>query len=127
MGQLQGLGLIALGGALGAMARHLVVLALSGVTRAGLPWGVLVANVSGCFVAGLVFVLVSERPGIDPLWRLLLAVGFLGAFTTFSAFSVDTLVLMQDGQLARAALNVLANVALCLLACGLGMSLARQL
>ncbi|NBQ89487.1 MAG: fluoride efflux transporter CrcB, partial [Betaproteobacteria bacterium] len=50
----------------------------------------------------------------------------LGAFTTFSAFSVDTLVLMQGGQLARAALNVLSNMALCLLACGLGMALARQ-
>ena len=126
MGHLQGLGLIALGGAVGAIARHLVVLAFAGITRAGLPWGVLVANVSGCFVAGLVFVLTSERPGVDPLWRLLLAVGFLGAFTTFSAFSVDTLVLMQGGQLARAALNVLSNVALCLLACGLGMALARQ-
>lgn len=126
MGQLQALGLIAFGGALGAVARHLVVLACAGMGRAGLPWGVLVANVSGCFVAGLVFVLTSERPGVDPLWRLLLAVGFLGAFTTFSAFSVDTLVLMQGGQVARAALNVLTNVVLCLLACGLGMALARQ-
>jgi CrcB protein len=88
---------------------------------------VLVANVSGCLVAGLVFVLLSERPGVDPLWRLLVAVGFLGAFTTFSAFSVDTLVLMQSGQLARAAVNVLANLVLCLGACGLGMWLARQL
>ncbi len=123
----QSLGVIALGGAIGAIARHVVVLALAGATRAGLPWGVLVANVSGCLVAGLVFVLLSERPGVDPLWRLLVAVGFLGAFTTFSAFSVDTLLLMQSGQLARAAVNVLANLVLCLGACGLGMWLARQL
>ena len=127
MGSWQSLGVVALGGAIGAIARHGVVLALAGLTRAGLPWGVLAANVGGCFVAGLLFVLLSERTGVDPLWRLLLAVGFLGAFTTFSAFSVDTLVLMQGGQLARAALNVLANVGLCLLACGLGMGLARQL
>lgn len=118
---------VALGGASGAIARYLVMLATAGFTRDGLPWGVLIANVTGCFAAGMVFVLTSERPGVDPLWRLLLAVGFLGAFTTFSAFSVDTLALLQAGDLIRALINVAANLLLCLLACSLGMLLARTL
>lgn len=118
---------VALGGASGAIARYLVMLATAGFTRGGLPWGVLIANVTGCFAAGMVFVLTSERPGVDPLWRLLLAVGFLGAFTTFSAFSVDTLALLQAGDLIRALINVAANLLLCLLACSLGMLLARTL
>ena len=118
---------VALGGASGAIARYLVMLATASFTRGGLPWGVLIANVTGCFAAGMVFVLTSERPGVDPLWRLLLAVGFLGAFTTFSAFSVDTLALLQAGELVRALINVAANLLLCLLACGLGMLLARTL
>ncbi len=118
---------VALGGASGAIARYLVMLATASFTRGGLPWGVLIANVTGCFAAGMVFVLTSERPGVDPLWRLLLAVGFLGAFTTFSAFSVDTLALLQAGELIRALINVAANLLLCLFACSLGMLLARTL
>ena len=113
---------IAFGGVLGALARHGVVLACADCR--GLPWGVLAANVSGCFLAGVVFVLTA-RPGVDPLWRLFLSVGFLGAYTTFSAFSVDTLNLLLAGEVVRAAVNALANLALCLLACGLGMGLAR--
>ena len=113
---------IALGGVLGALARHGVVLACSACR--GLPWGVLAANVSGCFLAGIVFVLTA-RPGVDPLWRLFLSVGFLGAYTTFSAFSVDTMNLLLAGDTLRAAMNAAANLVLCLAACGLGMGLAR--
>ena len=59
------------------------------------------------------------------LWRLFLSVGFLGAYTTFSAFSVDTLNLLLAGDLLRAGANAFANFVLCLLACGLGMGLAK--
>ena len=113
---------VALGGVLGALARHAVVLACSACK--GFPWGVLAANVTGSLLAGAVFVLAS-RPGVDPLWRLFLAVGFLGAFTTFSAFSVDTVNLLAGGDLPRGLLNIAANLALCLAACALGMWLAR--
>ena len=113
---------IALGGVLGALSRHAVVLACASCR--GLPWGVLLANVSGCFLAGIVFVLTA-RPGVDPLWRLFLSVGFLGAYTTFSAFSVDTLNLLLAGDLLRAGANAFANLVFCLLACGLGMGLAK--
>ena len=113
---------IALGGVLGALSRHGVVLACAPCR--GLPWGVLLANVSGCFAAGVLFVLTA-RPGVDPLWRLFLSVGFLGAYTTFSAFSVDTMNLLLAGDTLRAAANAVANLVLCLVACGLGMGLAK--
>ena len=117
---------VALGGALGALARYGLVTLVARQIPAAFPWGVLITNVLGCFAAGMVFVLTAERAGVDPLWRLLLAVGFLGAFTTFSAFSVDTLILLGAGALLPALLNVLGNLVPCLLACALGMQIARQ-
>jgi CrcB protein len=117
---------VALGGALGALARYWLVGTVGRLVPGLFPWGVLVTNVLGCFIAGVVFVVTSGRPGLDPAVRLLLAVGFLGAFTTFSAFSVDTLALLQAGALPAAVLNVVGNLLPCLIACALGMSLARQ-
>ena len=115
---------IALGGSLGALARHAVVLACASCR--GFPWGVLLANVSGCFVAGVLAELTA-RPGVDPLWRLALSVGFLGAYTTFSAFSVDTVGLLLAGDWSRGLANAGANLALCLFACALGIGVARSL
>jgi len=73
---------------------------------------------------GVLFVFVVERPMPD-VWRLALAVGLLGAFTTFSTFSLDTLVLIEEGEVLRALTNVLASVVLCLLAVFAGAALAR--
>ncbi len=117
---------VATGGALGALARYWLVACVTRLGPAGFPWGVLVTNVLGCFVAGMVCVATAERAGVDPLWRLLILVGFLGGFTTFSAFSVETIALLQAGALATALLNVLGNVLPCLAACALGIQLARQ-
>ena len=113
----QTLPLIALGGALGSVLRYLLVAGI------GAPWGTAAVNVLGSFAIGLFFVLLDARTG----WQLFLMTGLLGGFTTFSAFSLDTLKLMQQGQAAQAALYVLASVALSLIAVALGVALARGL
>jgi CrcB protein len=113
----QTLPLIALGGALGSVLRYLMVAAI------GAPWGTAAVNVLGSLAIGALFVLLDARAG----WQLFLMTGLLGGFTTFSAFSLDTLKLVQAGQPAQAALYVLGSVTLSLLAVALGVALAKGL
>lgn len=117
---------VAAGGALGALARYWVSGLLYKHMGTWLPYGTLGVNVLGSLLMGVVFVLVQQR-GVPDAWRLAVAVGLLGAFTTFSTFSVDTLILLQQGAMARAVLNVIASVALCLTAAAVGMTLGRSL
>ena len=112
----QTLPLIALGGAIGSVLRFLMVGAI------GAPWGVAAVNVLGSFAIGALFVLIP-REG----WQLFLMTGLLGGFTTFSAFSLDTLKLVQSGQPQLAVAYVLASVLLSLIAVALGVALARGL
>ncbi len=107
--------LIALGGAIGSVLRYLMVAAI------GAPWGTAAVNVLGSFAIGAIFILLDARAG----WQLLLMTGLLGGFTTFSAFSLDTLKLIEAGQPLQAALYVLGSVALSLIAVALGVALAR--
>jgi CrcB protein len=111
----QTLPLIALGGALGSVLRYLMVATI------GAPWGTAAVNVLGSFAIGALFVIVDARTG----WHFFLMTGLLGGFTTFSAFSLDTLKLFQAGQPLLAALYVLGSVALSLIAVALGVALAR--
>jgi fluoride exporter len=118
---------IAGGGAVGAVLRYWVsnwVYALSG---RGFPYGTLAVNVLGSLVMGFLFVWLLERLSNDLTLRAFLLIGLLGAFTTFSTFSVETLNLIESGQLARALVNVLLSVVLCLAAAALGVLLARQI
>lgn len=108
--------IIALGGALGSVLRYLMVGAI------GAPWGVALVNVLGSFAIGMLFVFLDARTG----WQLFLMTGLLGGFTTFSAFSLDTLKLIQQGYLGQASLYVFASVGLSLLAVALGSSLVRS-
>ena len=118
---------VAVGGAAGACARFLLTLGATAWLGHGFPWGTLAVNVIGSFVLAVVFVVAVERGGMPAAWRAGVMVGFLGAFTTFSTFSVDSLALLDSGQAARAAANVLANVGVCLLAAWAGLRLARIL
>jgi CrcB protein len=113
------LSLVALGGALGAALRHLTILAWPA------PWGVLAINVAGSFVIGVLAVplLLSEK-GAHPLAPFLVT-GILGGFTTFSAFSLDALRLVEGGRMGAALLYVGGSVGLSLLACGLGLWIGR--
>lgn len=115
---------VALGGALGAAARYGVTLALA--RSEGLPIAVLTANILGSFLIGAVYVLATERglaPGLSPF----LVTGLLGGFTTFSAFSLETLALVERGQPGLAVLYIALSVAGSLAAVALGLWLMRSL
>ena len=118
---------IAGGGALGALARFWMSTGIYGLLGKSFPWGTLAVNVLGSFVMGLLFVLFIERLAAAPEWRAAVLVGFLGAFTTFSTFSNETLTLMEGGFLLKALLNVSVSVLVCLLACWIGVILGRSL
>ncbi|MDX2464082.1 MAG: fluoride efflux transporter CrcB [Porticoccus sp.] len=105
---------VALGGALGAVGRFAVNSAVFPIFGGRLPMGTLVVNVLGSILMGFFYVLIIERGVLPAELRNFLMVGFLGAFTTFSTFSLDTLALWQNGHLALAAAYVALNVVLCL-------------
>jgi fluoride exporter len=118
---------IAGGGAVGAVARFLVSTGVYRLFGRDFPWGTLAVNVFGSFGMGLLFVLLLERSLIGPEARAAILVGFLGSFTTFSTFSLETLTLVEQGETLRALLNVAASVLLCVAACWAGIIAARAL
>ena len=89
------------------------------------PYGTLTVNALGSWMLGFLAVYLMDRPEVSPLIRLGLAVGFLGAFTTFSTFSYESMVLIQEGAFGRALISIGANLFLCLGLCYLGMLSAR--
>lgn len=105
---------VAIGGALGAMGRFGVNAALFPLFSERFPLGTLVVNVIGSVLMGVCYVLIIEKGVLPAELRNLLMVGFLGAFTTFSTFSLDTLALWQNGHLALAAAYIASNIVLCL-------------
>ena len=113
--------LVGVGGALGAMGRHFCSEIIASHVPS-FPFGTLFVNVTGSFLIGVITAYVILRTGLQN-WRLFLVTGFLGGFTTFSSFSLATVRLMQNGLFLSAFLNVLANVALCLLMTGMGFYL----
>lgn len=116
---------IAAAGALGAVLRYAVTRGVTAAMGPGFPYGTLVVNVLGSLAIGVLFVLLWERLMSGDIMRLTLMVGLLGSFTTFSAFSLDTWILVQHGAWIKAAVNVLANVSICLLATWLGIVAAK--
>lgn len=92
------------------------------------PYGTLIVNVSGCFLMGLLFVLLLERfNGSGSQLRSLLLIGLLGGYTTFSSFSIETLNLFENGAFLSGATNILLSIMLCLAATWLGVIGGRQL
>lgn len=118
---------IALGGALGAVLRYAVSTGIYQWWGRDFPYGTLVVNVLGSLVMGVLFILLVERLAATSVLRAFWLVGLLGAFTTFSTFSVETLNLMEGGEIGKAAANVVLSVTLCIGAAGIGMALGRQL
>ena len=119
------LGLLAAGGAAGAVARHLLSGWLARPGRESIPWGTLAVNLSGCLLLGALLTALDRRLPDDRAWRLLLAVGFLGAFTTFSTFAWEVHDLLRDGSTARALAYAGGSVVLGLAAVAAGIAIAR--
>ncbi|MBE0438768.1 MAG: fluoride efflux transporter CrcB [Gammaproteobacteria bacterium] len=118
---------IAGGGALGAVFRFGVSNGVYRLLGRDFPYGTLAVNVLGSLLMGVLFTLFVERLALSAEWRSAIFIGLLGAFTTFSAFSFETISLIQSGALFRAMLNILLSIILCLGATWLGLGLGRQL
>lgn len=121
--------LVALGGAIGSVGRFWVGFWMSRLTGGGFPWGTLVINIVGSFVIGALAALTSEdgRYSGDGSLRLLLMVGLCGGFTTFSSFSLQTLLLLHAGETLAALANITLSLALCLGATAIGIVLFTRL
>ncbi len=118
---------IAFGGALGALGRHFLAHWVMGITGGGFPWGIFVTNVAGSFLMGVLVECFARFGAPFQEARAFLAVGVLGAFTTFSTFSLDTVLLIERGQLMAAAGYVLGSVVLAVGGLFAGMAVVRIL
>jgi fluoride exporter len=117
---------IAGGGALGAVSRYWLTQWVQGWLGHDFPYGTLTVNVLGCLLVGAVYGMLDRNSELGYGWHALLVVGFMGAFTTFSAFSLATLQLLERGALLAAVANVLLSVLMSLAACGLGLWAAER-
>jgi CrcB protein len=117
--------MIALGGALGAIARYQFASMIQARIPAGFPWGTFIVNISGCLVMGIVTTLLTERLVAHPNWRFLIPIGFIGAYTTFSTFELETFRAVNEGAWLTGGVNVVGSVLAGYLALWLGVVLTR--
>jgi len=118
--------LIAIGGALGSVARYVLGQAVQGMTHHNFPLGTLAVNVLGCFVIGVIAKVLMHGQTELPV-RALLMTGFCGGFTTFSTFTLETFAFIQGGEWARAALYVAMSAFICVAATAAGFAVGRPL
>lgn len=118
---------IALGGAVGAVMRYTVSNGIHALLGRGFPYGTLTVNVLGSLVMGFLYIFLIERLSNNLALRASLMIGFLGAFTTFSTFSIETFNLLENGEAFKALINILISVVLCLLAAWAGVIIGREL
>jgi CrcB protein len=121
----QDLLIISIGAIVGANARYLISRLAAKELGPVFPYGTLFINVTGSLVVGFFMVWAAERVLVDPRWRLLIVVGFCGAFTTFSSYAYETMAYFEQGQWLLMCTNILTNNILCLLGALAGMALAR--
>lgn len=120
--------LIFLGAGIGGVARYWVSNGVYFLLGKNFPYGTLIVNISGCFLMGLLFIILQERlNGMAPQLRSFLLIGVLGGYTTFSSFSMETLNLFENGDWLSAALNILLTVTLCMIAAWFGVIGGRNL
>lgn len=112
---------VAMGGAIGASMRYLILQITTNLLGKGFPFGTLVVNVLGSFLLGTLYAFMQQENGENAGLRALIGIGLLGAFTTFSTFSLDTVLLIQHGEILKASLNVFFNVTVCLISVWLAL------
>jgi len=117
---------IAAGGATGALMRYWMSSGIYVLLGRGFPYGTLTVNVVGSLLMGFAYVFMIERMDVSVEWRAALMIGLLGAFTTFSTFSIETLNLLESGEQMKAGLNIILSVTLCILGCWIGMIVGRN-
>jgi CrcB protein len=118
---------ISLGALLGANLRYFLTRIITRFSDAAFPYGTLVINISGSLVLGFFLVWTTERVLANPLWRLLVAVGFCGSYTTFSSYAFETMAYFEQGHWTLFATNILTNNILCLGAVLVGAVIARAI
>jgi CrcB protein len=119
--------LVAVGGAIGSLLRYYVGLGSLRLMGPGFPWGTLIVNVVGCFIIGVFAEMIMRRFNASVELRLLLITGFLGGFTTFSAFSLDAITLFERGDVFAGGIYIAASVGLSMVAVMAGLGLMRAL
>jgi CrcB protein len=118
---------ISLGAIVGANARYFISRYAAQTLGPVFPYGTLIINITGSLIVGFFVIWTSERVLIDPRWRLLVVVGFCGAFTTFSSYAFETMAYFEQGQWLLMLANIFSNNLLCLAGALGGMALARVL
>jgi CrcB protein len=118
---------VAIAGAVGAVARYGLGGWIAERLPVSFPWDTLVVNVTGSFVLGLLFVLTTERFAVSPAFRAALTIGLVGAYTTFSTFSLETFRLVEDGAWWLAAANVMSSIVFALAAVAAGVAVGRSI
>jgi fluoride exporter len=118
---------VAIGGASGSVLRYLLANWIHSLWEGKLPLGTLLVNVSGSFAIGMLYVILVERHYVHPDWRAVLMVGFLGGFTTFSTFSLETITLFEGGHVIHALVYMLGSAILCVAMAGLAIQLTRSM
>ena len=116
---------VALGGSLGAMSRYGLALVLPHAPGR-FPWATFSVNVLGSLLLAVAFVWIVEKSALPLIWRHLIMVGFLGAFTTFSTFSMESLALLHSGQIKLAVMYIVSSVVMCIAAAAVGYSLSHK-
>ncbi|MBG7601176.1 MAG: fluoride efflux transporter CrcB [Gammaproteobacteria bacterium] len=119
--------MVGAGGAIGAIGRYLLSTWVYSLTGRAFPWGTLAVNLLGSLLMGFLSVWLLERMTVSAEMRALLMVGFLGAFTTFSTFSIETLILLEEGAVARAGINIAVSVIICIFAAWMGTLIAKAI
>ena len=119
--------MVAMGGAVGSVLRFWVGGSVADRLGTRFPFGTFAVNCTGSFLIGLVIALIAQRANVNPNWRYLIGVGFIGGYTTFSAFEYETFQSMQEGKMLVASLNVILSVAIGLFCVWLGVAAARAM